>query len=262
MAVVFYTVRTTDGGLAAGEWMQFDNVQIECGSHATEFEVYKSAQSLPVTTEGGLPGIPVASGGNYTDADGQQWICDEIDFARGVKVQRVRKMTMDSGDFIQYSLSSSTGRGQLIVSPNDAYKKNKSIAGVMCNVATKNPVPLEATNGEFYVNPSNFVLVGEKGESEESILAKYATLEMLYILATPIETPLTGGEISAFESLISHNPITTAVNDAGADMEVDCFLKQHESAIYRILHRIESRFNHLDAIYDELSERVDNMANS
>ena len=47
------------------------------------------SQTLTLSTPGGLPGIPVTSGGNYTDADGQQWVCDEIDFDRGMYVQRV-----------------------------------------------------------------------------------------------------------------------------------------------------------------------------
>lgn len=36
-----------------------------------------------------LRGIPVDSGGNYTDAEGQQWICDYIDRERGKYVQNV-----------------------------------------------------------------------------------------------------------------------------------------------------------------------------
>lgn len=36
-----------------------------------------------------LRGIPVDSGGNYTDSDGQQWICDYIDRERGKYVQNV-----------------------------------------------------------------------------------------------------------------------------------------------------------------------------
>ena len=52
-------------------------------------------QSMTVATPNGLPGIRVTSGGNYTDANGQQWICDEIDFARGVYVRRVRSLILD-----------------------------------------------------------------------------------------------------------------------------------------------------------------------
>lgn len=53
-------------------------------------------QTLTLSTPNGLPGIPVTSGGNYTDPQGQQWVCDEVDLERGVKVQRVDKAAFDS----------------------------------------------------------------------------------------------------------------------------------------------------------------------
>ena len=53
-------------------------------------------QTLTLPTPNGLPGIPVTSGGNYTDPQGQQWVCDEVDLERGVKVQRVDKAAFDS----------------------------------------------------------------------------------------------------------------------------------------------------------------------
>lgn len=43
-------------------------------------------QTITLQTPTGLPGIPVQSGGNYTDQSGQQWVCDEVDLERGVKV--------------------------------------------------------------------------------------------------------------------------------------------------------------------------------
>ena len=36
-------------------------------------------QTLILSTPNGLPGIPVTSGGNYTDQNGQQWVCDEVE---------------------------------------------------------------------------------------------------------------------------------------------------------------------------------------
>lgn len=53
-------------------------------------------QLLTLPTPAGLPGIPVTSGGNYADSTGQQWVCDEVDLERGVKVQRVDKTAFDS----------------------------------------------------------------------------------------------------------------------------------------------------------------------
>ncbi|MEI3413656.1 MAG: hypothetical protein V8Q88_00530 [Christensenellales bacterium] len=53
-------------------------------------------QTITLQTPNGLPGIPVTSGGNYTDPSGQQWMCDEVDLKRGVRVQRVDKGAFDS----------------------------------------------------------------------------------------------------------------------------------------------------------------------
>lgn len=70
-------------------------VQLELGTTATAYSPYRE-QLLTLLTPNGLPGIPVTSGGNYTDQNGQQWVCDEIDLERGVKVQRVDKTAFDS----------------------------------------------------------------------------------------------------------------------------------------------------------------------
>lgn len=53
-------------------------------------------QTITLQTPNGLPGIPVTSGGNYTDPAGRQWVCDEVDLERGAKVQRVDKAAFDS----------------------------------------------------------------------------------------------------------------------------------------------------------------------
>lgn len=70
-------------------------VQLELGTTATAYEPYRE-QTLTLQTPNGLPGIPVTSGGNYTDPTGQQWVCDEVDLERGVKVQRVDKTSFDN----------------------------------------------------------------------------------------------------------------------------------------------------------------------
>ena len=64
--------------------------QLELGTTATAYSPYRE-QLLTLPTPTGLPGIPVTSGGNYTDPQGRQWVCDEVDLERGVKVQRIDK---------------------------------------------------------------------------------------------------------------------------------------------------------------------------
>ena len=62
---------------------------------STAYSPYRE-QLLTLPTPNGLPGIPVTTGGSYTDPQGQQWLCDEIDLGRGVHVQRVDKAAFDS----------------------------------------------------------------------------------------------------------------------------------------------------------------------
>lgn len=66
-------------------------VMFQKGNEVTTWEPYRSSTAT-FSTPNGLPGIPVDSGGNYTDEDGQQWICDEIDTKAGVYRQRVGKV--------------------------------------------------------------------------------------------------------------------------------------------------------------------------
>lgn len=86
----------TDGKTTIHECTESELLQVEEASEATSYEPYHEPQSMSVTTPNGLPGIPVSSGGNYTDENGQQWICDEVDLGRGVYVQRVDKGAFDA----------------------------------------------------------------------------------------------------------------------------------------------------------------------
>ena len=70
-------------------------IQMEIGTKSTAYSPYRE-QLFALPTPNGLPGIPVTSGGNYTDPAGQQWICDEVDFGKSVKVQRIDKGAFDA----------------------------------------------------------------------------------------------------------------------------------------------------------------------
>ena len=103
-------------------------------------------QTITLQTPNGLPGIPVTSGGNYTDPGGQQWVCDEVDLERGVRVQRVDKTCFDN---------------------------TKTLA------------------------------------------------EQNAILATPVETPLTPAELTAYKALTTYAPNTVVQASDGAGLKLD-----------------------------------------
>lgn len=74
-------------GLPIGTAVEIQNLMITADSEPEDFQPYQS-QEVTISTPNGLPGIPVESGGNYTDETGQQWICDEMDFEKGTYTQR------------------------------------------------------------------------------------------------------------------------------------------------------------------------------
>ena len=75
-----------------------------------EFVPGIAPQTRTYPTPNGLPGIPVESGGNYTDAEGQQWVCDEVDFASGKKIQRVGVINSYNSESVGDVYMSSTGQ--------------------------------------------------------------------------------------------------------------------------------------------------------
>lgn len=75
--------------------MASENVCLTWNASSPDYEPYRE-QLLTLPTPNGLPGIPVASGGNYTDPHGQQWVCDEVDLERGIKVLRIDKGAFDA----------------------------------------------------------------------------------------------------------------------------------------------------------------------
>ena len=102
-----------------------------------------NSQTLTVNTPNGLCGIPVDTGGNYTDITGQQWVCDEVDFERNVFVKRIGRIASYNNEQLSTKYMSTTGK---------------------------------LTTGS----------------------------SVIYILTTPIETPLTAEELSAYKAIKSY----------------------------------------------------------
>lgn len=194
-----------------------DNVtlQLEVGVSPTPYEPYKTHQSLTLATPNGLCGIPVSSGGNYTDENGQQWICDEVDFERGVRVQRVGETAVT---FKSTNVLSSGNRYGICVLTD---KIAKSAFGGVSEKAVFRKATSSTTPNEFYENSTNFVFVGTTDDTDETIRAKFEGSKLFYVLAEPIETPLTEEEIETYKALHTNYPNTTIYNNDGAGTEVE-----------------------------------------
>lgn len=179
--------------------------QIELGTVATEYEPYKPAQKLIIQTPNGLPGIPVSSGGNYTDEKGNQWVADEIDLARSEKVQRCKR-----------SMLTLRKVGNRYVA-NGIRGGSTNYPNVICDKFAYNPSANDGSPGiRLSANYDTIVAWCENFEEASSIIE----VDVTYVLATPIRTPLPPETIAAYKALKTYSPTTTVINDAGAGMSV------------------------------------------
>lgn len=97
-----------------------EHFMVNVGDTALPWEPHKTPQSLTLSTPGGLPGIPVTSGGNYTDESGQQWIADVKDYGTGKYTQNIGQIASYNGEGVGDVWMSSTG--QLTTGANVIYQ--------------------------------------------------------------------------------------------------------------------------------------------
>lgn len=173
--------------------------------------------SVPYT----LHGIPVTSGGNYTDANGQQWICDEVDFERGVYVQRITHLTLPVAEMNNTEDFPGWKRiNQLLVDFPEQNKLLKDLTSVMCNGIDSANIGVNTTRKNDGVNSS--IWFQKTGLTQSEWIAMYPDLVFTILYASPksIETPLTSDQIAAYKALHTNEPNTTIYNDQNAWMEV------------------------------------------
>lgn len=181
------------------------------------------SQSLTLATPNGLPGVPVSKDGNYTDSNGQQWVCDEIDLERGKYVQRIGH-NANVNDWVRMpgnpDIESTTSRFALNIENIDNYMYSPCI----CNRLSYAKVDSYGTEGTYAtINETGVKRIFARIEgitSLEDFRAAMPDLEVIWLLETPIETDLPTEEIAAYKALRTYGPTTVITNDAGAGMEV------------------------------------------
>lgn len=187
------------------------NVQLELGSTATAYSPYRE-QLLTLPTPTGLPGIPVTSDGNYTDPSGQQWICDEVDLERGVKVQRVNKVEVD-GETVKF-----------VQTGNYANITLRDLPIALYNIGQKIFATSTFTELSWFYNMANgqfLYLIAPDMSDKINVSCKKQLGKIYYALATPIETPLTPAEIAAYKALTAYAPNTVVQASDGAGIKLD-----------------------------------------
>ena len=190
-------------------------------------------QTLTLQTPNALPGIPVTSGGNYTDESGQQWVCDEVDLARGVHVQRVTKIKLTSaigwtkaGKNVDryFARFGDTYASSALCTHFSAQKSNETVGGMAFDV--KNRIIAFA-----YAERDTTTVRDFKAFLDANDVYVWAAL------ATPVETALSSAEIAAYKALTTYAPTTVISVSGGAGLaasyqrDVNLVIKNLEDAI-------------------------------
>ena len=189
----------------------------------TTYEPYKPVQTVETTHP--LRGIPVTTGGNYTDGNGQQWICDEVDLERGVLVKRVNAFVID-GSFTG-SISRETEKEKtqvfLVVLPKshpEKYRRDFFSNRFVSYVATDDAEKMVPNLNSVYV-ALNKERLTELSVTGFRAWATNNPITMHYVQETPEEIPLSETEIAAYRAMHTYKPNTTIVNNSGAHMKVE-----------------------------------------
>ena len=185
-------------------------------------------QTLTLPTPNVLPGIPVTSGGNYTDPQGQQWVCDEVDLKRGVKVQRVNAVDLSTCRVTAITKFTVTKRLSIRLPLYGRDYKTEALCNKLPFI-----VSFDKDTPHFYVDKTNvqiFIPLDAKTPEEGEYI-------LFYALATPIETPLTPDKIAAYKALVAYGPDTVVQASDGAGVklgyqrDVNIAIKRIEDAV-------------------------------
>lgn len=195
-------------------------------------------QTLTLQTPTGLPGIPATSGDNYTDPQGKQWVCDEVNLERGIYIKRV-STTVLTVDMVQ-SLMRNVNDYCIMINPPIDYKHTNGIRNVLMSnrfIYDKKDKKNGVIFGygfqiRLYVDPNEI----ETLAAAKEFIEKNQT-EIMYEVNKPTETPLTPAELAAYKALTTYAPTTIVQASAGAGIrlgyqrDVNLVVKNLEDAI-------------------------------
>lgn len=198
-------------------------VMLNKGSTALPYQPY-SQQQIITTIPNGICGIPVTSGGNYTDANDQQWICDEIDLERGVLIKRTHTITFvgteplsqlgnvgDANAF--FYLIDSSIKPYVVENEGFSLSSHFEAKRIMSSTTDIGHQVRKTSAGEQYrvlFRPNN--VSGMTAAQFQTWLESNPTT-VTYALATATEIPLSAEDIEAFKSVHTNYPVTVITSE-------------------------------------------------
>lgn len=210
------------------------DIQIEINGIATDYAPYHEPQSLSISTPTGLPAIPVDTDGNYTDANGQQWIADYADLKRGKYVQNICDLPLKDINLEWntwgVNVNTSNGTGFYAYLTKYAHVGNTKTLATICQHNADawggRKIGCNAEVNSNYITISLHTSDLDDASDNTKAIASFKKIveqtdtHVLYVRAEPIERDLTPEEIQAYKNLVTYARTTIVENDAECYMEV------------------------------------------
>lgn len=206
---------------SSGDTATYHDFQIEKGSVVSGYEPYIPPQTFSVSTPNALPGIPVVTGGNYTDMDGQQWVGNLVDFATGKHTLFVNKEILVSTP----NFTESPDHPGFFIWDNavgNVYKD--ATQPCILSFAPYGTVDVECA----YINGQQIAYRPATPMTAEEVNALFVQMQnssvpayLIGQLASPVESNLSTEQIEAFKQLYTYEPATIVGNDQDVWMEVE-----------------------------------------
>lgn len=205
-----------------------------------EWEPFRSIQTGLVGSHR-LCGIPVTKGGNYTDSNGQQWICDEYDVLRGKIIKRTGDYRFDGSDDEDWYYVDTYGGAYISEVKRGSEQYNTPM---YCNISERISWGTKVQDKYYcFVNEyDNFTIGGAEITTAYPTLNDFKTylqnnnITLVYRLEQPYEVDVSGEMYQL--NISANNPSTVVTNDAGAEMSVECIRDVHETAFKRVFEQI------------------------
>ena len=243
-------VNNTSTTLETPNTVVFSNLGIYFGDAAQSWDTYEPMQTLTYPTPNGLPGIPVESGGNYTDAEGQQWYCDIVDLSSGVYLQNVEYINAKDKEWrVNVPWSNSNDNCILAYYVTDAPYVSHVLSNKLKAVAyssTPERYKEYEITVEKQINTNKSVIyisipLTAVGEATTEALAAYLESAGIYILVPKAMTTQNIDISLTSDPLTTYKPNTTITTDSDpaagievkyvADTGVDVLLAEKQDKL-------------------------------
>lgn len=202
-------------------------VWFEENTETTPYEEYTEQQLVSEIT---LPGLPVSSGGNYTDENGQQYIVDYRDWERGVDVQHINTYVVTGEENWKESIQQPSSDGHIRYDSGTQYNQpGAACMDILCTHFEFKGSNLVSGSGAWVLDGNQYLSIRfmTKHQTVDELKAmlaeKYASgnpVIIQYALLNPIETPIPEAELQAYRALRTNYPNTMILNDSGAHMKL------------------------------------------